>query len=83
WKPTGGASLTTYFMGASLRVFPNEYRSHRAAQRRWDRAWEQATAWGEPHGEDADIEAALGDVHVEDILRSLEPRPRAVLLLAA
>ncbi|MEV6758219.1 sigma factor-like helix-turn-helix DNA-binding protein [Streptomyces sp. NPDC051214] len=82
WKPTG-ASLTSYFTGACLRVFPNEFRRYRTAQRRWDRSWELAKAWGEPRNDAANTEAALGAARVQDILRSLEPRPRAVLLLTA
>ncbi|WP_152989874.1 hypothetical protein [Frankia sp. ACN1ag] len=38
WRPDGGASLATYFMGACLYVFPTEFRKRRAAHRRWTRA---------------------------------------------
>ncbi|WP_158702242.1 hypothetical protein [Kitasatospora sp. MMS16-BH015] len=32
WHPNGGASLTTYYVGATLRVFPQTYH-------RWHREW--------------------------------------------
>lgn len=38
WRVDGGASLTSYFMGSCLSVFPNEFRSHRGARSRWRRA---------------------------------------------
>ncbi|MFJ8955217.1 hypothetical protein ACIRO1_34505 [Streptomyces sp. NPDC102381] len=38
WRSDGGASIATYFMGASAYEFPNEYRRHRVQQRRWHRA---------------------------------------------
>ncbi|WP_406120486.1 hypothetical protein OIE52_50580 [Streptomyces canus] len=34
WTYEGGASITTYFMGACLYVFPNEFRRHRASSER-------------------------------------------------
>ncbi|MGW0420996.1 hypothetical protein [Streptomyces sp. NPDC003015] len=34
WTYEGGASITTYFMGACLYVFPNEFRRHRASRER-------------------------------------------------
>jgi len=38
WRYDGGASLTTYFMGACLYVFPNEFRKRRVDQKKWSRA---------------------------------------------
>lgn len=37
WRPDGGASLTTYFMGACVLAFPNELRRHRLADEKWRR----------------------------------------------
>ncbi|MFJ9456331.1 RNA polymerase sigma factor [Kitasatospora sp. NPDC101447] len=37
WKPDGGASLTTYYMNAVIRVFPQVYG-------RWHREWVQGQA---------------------------------------
>ncbi|WP_241671724.1 hypothetical protein [Streptomyces sp. IB2014 016-6] len=38
WRADGGASVTTYFMGACVYEFPNEYRRHRVQQSRWQRS---------------------------------------------
>ena len=38
WQVGGGASIATYFMGATLFEFPNEYRRHRAYRQRYTRA---------------------------------------------
>ncbi|MCC3655848.1 hypothetical protein LIX60_31185 [Streptomyces sp. S07_1.15] len=48
WRAEGGASIATYFMGASAYQFPNEYRRHRVQQKRWRRsqATEQITTEG-------------------------------------
>ncbi len=35
WSHEGGATLTTYFIGACLLVFPNVFRRWQAAERRW------------------------------------------------
>ena len=35
WRANGGASLTTYFLGACLTAFPNEFRKHRSQRQRW------------------------------------------------
>ncbi|WP_435218293.1 hypothetical protein [Streptomyces sp. bgisy034] len=37
WTFEGGASITTYFMGACLYVFPNEFRRYRAGKERQHR----------------------------------------------
>lgn len=37
WSAEGGASLATYFVGATLYVFPNEFRAWRARRERWKR----------------------------------------------
>jgi hypothetical protein len=38
WAFDGGATLTTYFIGACLLTFPNVFRRWQAAERRWHRA---------------------------------------------
>jgi hypothetical protein len=38
WAFDGGATLTTYFIGACLLAFPNVFRRWQAAERRWHRA---------------------------------------------
>ncbi|WP_443234274.1 RNA polymerase sigma factor [Streptomyces sp. 2A115] len=79
WQPTAGASIATYFMGACLNVFPNEYRSHRTAAKRWNRARDLSATWAaEPHG---DIDPVLASLHAEEKLRSLDPRTRVIVVL--
>ncbi|MFH8446366.1 hypothetical protein ACH4D3_34795 [Streptomyces sp. NPDC018026] len=38
WTYDGGAGLTSYFMGACLRAFPNEFRLYRTGEDRYRRA---------------------------------------------
>jgi hypothetical protein len=38
WSFDGGATLTTYFIGACLLAFPNEFRRWHAERRRWNLA---------------------------------------------
>jgi hypothetical protein len=38
WSFDGGATLTTYFVGACLLAFPNVFRRWRAAEQKWNRA---------------------------------------------
>jgi hypothetical protein len=38
WSLDGGATLTTYFVGACLLAFPNVFRRWQATERRWHRA---------------------------------------------
>lgn len=54
WQASGGAAITTYFMGATLYQFPNEYRRHRAYAQRYDQA---AAAAGRRPGDDAEVYA--------------------------
>ncbi|MFJ2828533.1 hypothetical protein ACIPC1_13295 [Streptomyces sp. NPDC087263] len=48
WSYDGGASVTTYFMGACLRAFPNEFRGHRAGEERYRRAAQRQQTVGVP-----------------------------------
>ncbi len=38
WSHEGGATLTTFFIGACLLVFPNVFRRWQTAEQRWSRA---------------------------------------------
>jgi hypothetical protein len=38
WSFDGGATLTTYFIGACLLTFPNVFRRWRVAERKWNLA---------------------------------------------
>jgi hypothetical protein len=83
WRADGGASLTTYFLGACLTVFPNEFRKHRSERQRWraqdasdqKAAASRAAASGDP----ADLVA--GTMRVREDLARMDPRTRAIVAL--
>lgn len=87
WTYDGGASVTTYFMGACLVAFPNEFRAYRAGEERHRRAvlrqqTVQLPDLAAPSAEDE----ALGIHHVRDHLKGIrDSRTRtavAALVLA-
>jgi DNA-directed RNA polymerase specialized sigma24 family protein len=83
WQADGGASLTTYFMGACLSAFPNEFRRHRTQKRRWraqDTADAALAAAKQTAADSAD--AVAGDLRVRAELARLEPRTRAIVALS-
>lgn len=83
WRADGGASLTTYFMGACLAVFPNEFRKLRADRRRWraqDVAGATITAANPDRTADPADEIA-GAWRVRHELARLDARARAIVAL--
>ena len=83
WRADGGASLTTYFLGACLTAFPNEFRKHRSQKQRWraqDTAGQKTTASRAAASDDpADLVA--GTLRVRDDLARMDPRTRAIVAL--
>lgn len=93
WSPDGGANLTTFFVGACLQAFNNEFRRWTRHEQSWsrnrstdpvtfiernDRAAEVARA---THIFD-DPERATADAdHFERLLREFDDKDRAILLL--
>jgi Sigma-70, region 4 len=81
WTLDGGASLTTYFMGATLYSFPNEFhrfRRERTTQLRQDHAaitYEDGTHSADP------ARAVVQDQVVQDALLRLPPRTAAIVQL--
>lgn len=83
WRVEGGASLTTYFMGCCLYVFPNEFRRRRVQMKRWqlqDRDAPAVTAPREAHVTDPAV-LAVGNQRVRDDLRRADRRTRAIVAL--
>jgi DNA-directed RNA polymerase specialized sigma24 family protein len=83
WRADGGASLTTYFMGACLAVFPGEFRRHRAESGRW-RAQDAADARHAARQFDAAADPAdvvLGELRVREDLARMDSRTRAIVAL--
>ncbi|MEV0226754.1 hypothetical protein [Streptomyces sp. NPDC050704] len=81
WQPDGGLSLTSYFVGACVYLFPNEYRRHRTAQRQWNQASAAAKDRSSSLCDGAETSPFLGRRTVEEELRSLEPRTREIVAL--
>lgn len=83
WRFEGGASLATYFMGACLYVFPNEFRKHRAHSRKWNQAQLRDASTVEPDDRPtADPETiVLGNTRVCEDLACLDKRTKAIVAL--
>ncbi|GAA1942587.1 RNA polymerase sigma factor [Kitasatospora viridis] len=74
WSPTGGASLTTFYLGACLLSFKGEYQ-------RWHRS---RTAAARQVSEDADeVLAALPDQRAVDPLEAVVLRSQVASVLTA
>lgn len=83
WRPEGGASLTTYFVGACLYVFPNEFRKHRVQQKKWqiqDRRDPAVTAPRESTITDPGV-VVTGNGQVCDALARADDREAAIVAL--
>lgn len=84
WSFEGGASITTYFMGATLSDFPNEFRRWRAQTTRW-RLQDHGdyTSNGlhlrTPSDDPADLVA--GEMGVLADLERINPRARDIIAL--
>ncbi|CAL9591414.1 hypothetical protein SUDANB120_05253 [Streptomyces sp. enrichment culture] len=83
WSAAGGASITTYFMGACAYVFPNEFRKHRAARERHLRALRRQEELYEPAvGILSVAEEVVGNLSVLDELGGIDNvRARAAVAL--
>lgn len=83
WRADRGASLTTYFLGACLIAFPNEFRKHRSQRQRWraqDAAHPTAAAsCAAASGDPASLVA--GTMRVREDLAQMDPRTRAIVAL--
>jgi DNA-directed RNA polymerase specialized sigma24 family protein len=84
WHYDGGASIPTYFMGAALSVFPNEFRRWRTQRIRWMRqdhceytanGLHCTAAIGDP------AVVVLGSMRVADDLSRASPRERDIIKL--
>ncbi|GGV30705.1 hypothetical protein GCM10010245_49680 [Streptomyces spectabilis] len=82
WNRDGGASVATYFIGACVYEFPNEYRRHRSHQERWRRAVHQAGATAENPTVNNVASEVLGRLRVLDDLTNIcDPRMRTAVAL--
>jgi DNA-directed RNA polymerase specialized sigma24 family protein len=83
WRFDGGASLSTYFMGSCLYIFPNEFRKRRVYYKKWQRAH-----YGEATHLDPVVNSrtnpaviATGKIRVREDLERLDERTRAIVAL--
>lgn len=83
WRPTGGASLTTYFGVTCQQEFPGEFDRFRRARRRWTRALAtEMSIVGAGDVTTLDPETlVLGQLWVAQELARLTPRTRAAVIL--
>jgi len=83
WTYQGGASLPTYFMGACLYVFPNEFRRWRAQRLRWRRQdWNETVTRDPDHSQTTNPAVlAAGNLRVADHLGQLSPREAAIVTM--
>ena len=93
WKPDGGASLTTYFMGACVLAFPNEWRRLVVANEKWRRqtsasvesempnvvAEERGFDTGQTIGRNP-ATIAVSRAHSEQLINTLKPREQKIVL---
>jgi hypothetical protein len=83
WRYEGGASLPTYFMGACLYVFPNEFRRIRVRNEKWRRQsqCDPAVITAEAGPSPDPAAQAIGNIHVADRLTAAGGRARAIVAL--
>ena len=83
WRVDGGAGVPTYFMGACVHGFPNEFRKWRSYEQRHGRAiWQEGVHHSHVAGTAHDPAVlAVGNIRVVDDLRGLDDRTAAVVAL--
>ncbi len=83
WTYEGGASLPTYFMGACLYVFPNEFRRRRVQNEKWRRQDQREQALMVPEaGPSSDPAVQVtGNIHVAERIAAADERARAIVAL--
>ncbi|GAB1693319.1 RNA polymerase sigma factor [Krasilnikovia sp. M28-CT-15] len=82
WRVDGGAAIATYFTGAALRVFVNEFRKRRRYQQKWQtNVCQDIEVWPMPSSAGDPEIIAINGILIRDHLSSLDSRTRAVLKL--
>ncbi|MEW1912340.1 hypothetical protein AB0442_28540 [Kitasatospora sp. NPDC085895] len=83
WRFEGGASITTYFMGACAYDFPNEFRRWRASEERQSRALRREKAvYEDPIRTLSVADEVLGQLRVMIDLEDIDdPRTRAAVAM--
>lgn len=83
WTLHGGASITTYFMGACAYDFPNEFRRYQAGEERQRRAVQrQRELYEAPVSKLSVADEVLGNLEVLEHLRGIQgTQARAIVAL--
>ncbi|WP_067067758.1 hypothetical protein [Carbonactinospora thermoautotrophica] len=83
WRYEGGANLSTYFMGACLYVFPNEFRKRRVQRKKWMRQDFRDAVTRDPDADHISNPAVLvlGNMRVREDLERADDRSRAIVAL--
>lgn len=83
WTYEGGASITTYFMGACLYDFPNEFRRYRVGEERYRRALQRQQDFYEvPVGHLSVSDEVIGNLEVLRYLYEIsDPRLQKAVAL--
>lgn len=83
WVEDGGASLTTFFTGCCVHLFPNEFRQHRRTQKRWreqDASDHRGLITAAADAEDPATVVSAG-LWAADCLARYDERTRAIVVL--
>jgi hypothetical protein len=83
WTVEGGASLPTYFMGACLYVFPNEFGKLRVQRRKWSLQDHRDIITSDLDGHrisDPGV-LAVGNLRVTADLERLDPHRKAIITM--
>jgi len=81
WRPEGGASLKTYFVGGCLQAFPNEFRTYHRTQPPLPLSSEHDPLEFVPDAATNLAEAVNGELWVHEVLHRLPNRAREILLM--
>lgn len=94
WQPDGGANLTTFFVGACVQAFNNEFRRWSRHERRWGHSRstdpidmleygdQLAEVFRGPHVFADPARAAADDDHLRRVLAELTDTEQAIVVLS-
>ena len=82
WSPHGGASLTTYYIGACVQAYPNVYRRWEKHHHRWLVVQPTDAVPDVPSNENAAADASLRMLLL-DVMRELDESTHVALTMSA
>jgi hypothetical protein len=83
WNLEGGANLTTYFIGACMFVFPNEFRKSRRDKQRWRKQddLDSFTYSANVRASTDPANIAVSAIAADEQLMAMDDRTRAIVRL--